>query len=81
MSFRLLNVWKKSKEEWLMSCNYVELSLNTVILEQDAGHSLACGLQGRSQLQRGWGTAKKPEALSLGPSQKSFCQPHLNGHR
>lgn len=46
MSFRLLNVWKKPKEDYLMAHYHVELRLNTVLLEQDAGRSLACGLQG-----------------------------------
>lgn len=55
-----------------MSCNYVESRLNTVILEQDAGRPLACGLRAFT-LQRGWGTAEKPKALSPGPSQKTFA--------
>lgn len=72
MSFRFLNVWKKPKEDYLMAHYYVELRLNTVLLEQDAGHSLACGLQGRCHCSRAWA-----ELQGLGISPLAHCRKPL----
>lgn len=72
MSFRLLNVWKKPKEDYLMAHYYVELRLNTVLLEQDAGRSLACGLQGRCRCSRAGA-----ELQGLGIFPLAYCRKPL----
>lgn len=70
--FQIFECLEEVKEEYLMSCNYVELRLNTDILEQDAGHSLACGLQGLGQ--------SLTEALAPWLIAENLCQPHLDDH-
>lgn len=72
MSFRLLDVWKKPKEDYLMAHYYVELRLNTVLLEQDSGRSLACGLQGRCHCSRAGA-----ELQGLGISPLAHCRKPL----